>query len=34
MAEDDGQYSEEELKKSEEFKEKGNIYFKGKSVMD
>lgn len=28
MAEDDGQYSEEELKKSEEFKEKGNIYFK------
>jgi hypothetical protein len=26
---DDSLYSEEDLKKSEEFKEKGNVYFKG-----
>ena len=27
---DDGVYTEEDIKRSEEFKEKGNAYFKGK----
>jgi len=27
---DDGNYTEEDIKRSEEFKEKGNLYFKGK----
>ena len=27
---DDGVYTEEDIKRSEEFKEKGNMYFKGK----
>jgi hypothetical protein len=27
---DDGIYTEEDIKRSEEFKERGNAYFKGK----
>jgi hypothetical protein len=30
VAMDDGVYTEEDMKRSEEFKERGNTYFKGK----
>jgi hypothetical protein len=33
MDEDPSLYTEEEAKKSEEFKDKGNVYFKGKFVL-